>query len=326
MTTDSTNTVYEFNYELNNSSALIPLNNLNQLTGSVTFWKTGDPITGVTSTLTSVPAADGTQLVEFRNIQVAADGGRTMEIWETSKKNNIGTVHLELSLSDGSVATWQNGASLPTGWSWSADTDKPGALILQGKGIALSVGPVKLGTLSLTAPTNAKHFELLLNGCQLGNDTVPGFGITSDSMTTGTDGLYQHLDMPDDTYALTSIKVIDTVENTTTKNAVDLLDAITILKSIVGLTTLNTFQEIAADFDNSKGVDLNDAIGILKHVVGLPSPTPEWVFVNQAADPVVPIIVDVMLTSQLTWLAFCAVMLMVIGRRKQAGQLLHQIT
>ena len=294
VTTDSSNTVYEFNYELNNSSALIPLNNLNQQTGSVTFWKTGDPITGVTSTLTSVPAADGTQLVEFRNIQVAADGGRTMEIWETSTKNNIGTVHLELSLSDGSVATWQNGASLPTGWSWSADTDKPGALILQGEGItALSVGPVKLGILSLTAPTNLQHFNLSLSSGQLGNDTVPSSSITSDSMTTAADGFYHHIDIPDGTYALTSTKVVDTVENTTTKNAVDLLDAITILKSIVGLTTLNTFQEIAADFDNSKGVDLNDAIGILKHVVGLPSPTPEWVFVNQAADPVAPIIVDV---------------------------------
>ncbi len=112
--------------------------------------------------------------------------------------------------------------------------------------------------------------------------------VESDSMTTGADGRYQHIDMPDGTYALTNDKVASTAD----KGAVDLLDAITILKGIVGLTTLNPNQEIAADFDNSKDVDLNDAIGILKHVVGLPAPTPEFVFVNQEAAPVVPFIVD----------------------------------
>ena len=85
----------------------------------------------------------------------------------------------------------------------------------------------------------------------------------------------------------------------TAKSQVDLLDAITILKSIVGLTSLNAYQAIAADFDKVNGVDLNDAIGILKHVVGLPSATPEWVFLNKvvpiphAADPItVDVIAD----------------------------------
>jgi|GEM_PF-3379098 len=68
------------------------------------------------------------------------------------------------------------------------------------------------------------------------------------------------------------------------KAAVNLLDAIAILKSIVGLQTLNSHQQIAADFDGTAGVDLNDAIGILKHVVGLPSAAPTWVFV-EASDP-----------------------------------------
>ncbi|MFZ4525881.1 MAG: lectin-like protein [Chlorobium sp.] len=287
VTTDSTNSVYEFNYELNNSSALIPLNTLNQLTGAVTFWKTDDPITGVTSTLTSVPDATGTQPVEFRNMQVAADGSRTIEIWETSPKSDIGSVDLEFSLSAGSVATWQDGAGLPTGWIFMGNTDKPGHFILGGYGAtALSVGPVRLGTLSLTAPTDVQHFDLSLSNSQLGNEKVPGFGITSDSMTTGADGLYRHINMPDGPYTLTAEKVAGTAETPalvpdTTWGAVDLLDAITILKSIVGLTPLNHYQEIAADFNKSGGVDLNDAIGILKHVVGLPAPTPEWVFVDK---------------------------------------------
>ncbi|TLU53974.1 MAG: glycosyl hydrolase family protein [Chlorobium sp.] len=102
--------------------------------------------------------------------------------------------------------------------------------------------------------------------------------VEPDSMTTGADGRYQHIEMPDGTYTLTDAKVAGTAD----KGAVDLLDAITILKSIVGLTLLNPNQEIAADFDNSKGVDLNDAIGILKYVVDLPAPTPEWVFVDKS--------------------------------------------
>jgi len=84
--------------------------------------------------------------------------------------------------------------------------------------------------------------------------------------------------------------------DTAAKGAVDLLDAIAILKSIVGLTTLNGYQQVAADFDKANGVDLNDAIGILKHVVGLTAPTPEWAFVAKtdlSHDPAHAIAVDV---------------------------------
>ena len=80
------------------------------------------------------------------------------------------------------------------------------------------------------------------------------------------------------------------------KGSVDLLDAIAILKNIVGLTTFNAYQKIAADFDSAHGIDLNDAIGILKHVVGLPAAMPEWVFVDKVdttPDPVDPIHVTV---------------------------------
>ena len=92
---------------------------------------------------------------------------------------------------------------------------------------------------------------------------------------------------------------------TADRSEVGLLDAIAILKSIVGLTTLDAHQQIAADFDKSKDVGLLDAIGILKHVVGLPSSTPEWVFVDKAADkpdPTAPITVNVIAdtTVQLT--------------------------
>jgi hypothetical protein len=66
------------------------------------------------------------------------------------------------------------------------------------------------------------------------------------------------------------------------KKAVDLNDAIGILKMIVGLpvnsnnTPLSPYQVIAADFDQSGEVDLTDAIGVLKLVVDLAAPTPTW--------------------------------------------------
>jgi hypothetical protein len=66
------------------------------------------------------------------------------------------------------------------------------------------------------------------------------------------------------------------------KDAVDLNDAIGILKMIVGLpvnsnnTPLSPYQVIAADFDQSGEVDLTDAIGVLKLVVDLAAPTPTW--------------------------------------------------
>ncbi len=251
------------------------------LAGNVTFWKGGAPIAEVTSTLASMPVAAGTLPVEFRNIQVAADGSRTIELWKTSSKSDIHSLQLEFALPEGSVAAWRDASGLPSGWSSLANTGTSGFFVLGGTGItALSAESLQLGTLTLTVPTNPQHFDLSLSTGWLGNDGVPAFWTALDSTTTGADGLYQPHDMEAGMYALSSTKAAAAKDN----GVVDLLDAIAILKSIVGLTTLDANQRIAADFDKANGVDLNDAIGILKHVVGLPAPTPEWAFANKG-DP-----------------------------------------
>ena len=73
-----------------------------------------------------------------------------------------------------------------------------------------------------------------------------------------------------------------------TGSAVNLQDAIAILKMIVGLNVnsggnaLSPYQAIAADYDANGAVTLTDAIGVLKHVVGLTAPDPAWVFLNEA--------------------------------------------
>ncbi len=259
---------------------------LHDLNGSVTFWKTGLPITAITSTLASTPAVAGAQPIEFRNIQTAADGSRTLEIWETSPTAAINSVLLEIALPTGSTPTWQDATALPSGWNSSANTDKPGQFILGGIGTtALSTGSIKLGTLTLTAPANPQHFELSLTTGQLGNDAIPAFALSSDSMATGTDGLYQHLDMADGAYSLTSAKVSGTAES----SAVKANDALAALKIAVGMnpnadgSAVSPYQYLAADVNHDGQVKAADALNILKMAVKLSTaPEMEWLFVPES--------------------------------------------
>jgi hypothetical protein len=86
---------------------------------------------------------------------------------------------------------------------------------------------------------------------------------------------------------LTASRAIPTAEVSATASAVNLQDAIAILKMIVGLDVngagkaLSPYQTLAADFDGNGAVGLTDAIGVLKHVVGLPTTDPVWKFANE---------------------------------------------
>ena len=68
--------------------------------------------------------------------------------------------------------------------------------------------------------------------------------------------------------------------------AVDLTDAIAILKMIVGLdvnaggAALTAYQAYAADVDGNGKVELSDAISVLKRIVGLETATANWMFFN----------------------------------------------
>ena len=70
--------------------------------------------------------------------------------------------------------------------------------------------------------------------------------------------------------------------------AVNLIDAIAILKMIVGLNVnsnnapVSPYQAVAADYDQNGAVDLIDAIGVLKMVVGLNAPAPTWKYFDDA--------------------------------------------
>lgn len=110
---------------------------------------------------------------------------------------------------------------------------------------------------------------------------------------TDTNGVASLSGLPVTNLGLSVTREVPTAETTLTANAVNLQDAIAILKMIVGLDVngagkpLSPYQSLAADFDGNGTVGLTDAIGVLKHVVGLTAPEPTWHFLNEA-DATIP--------------------------------------
>jgi hypothetical protein len=118
-------------------------------------------------------------------------------------------------------------------------------------------------------------------------------GLGSASQSTGSLGSASFSSITDAAITLSASRSIPSAEASATTAAVNLQDAIAILKMIVGLEVngtgkaLSPYQALAADFDGNGQVQLSDAIGVLKHVVGLTAPTPTWHFVNEI-DSTVP--------------------------------------
>ncbi|OGB58097.1 MAG: hypothetical protein A2503_07495 [Burkholderiales bacterium RIFOXYD12_FULL_59_19] len=117
--------------------------------------------------------------------------------------------------------------------------------------------------------------------------------------TTDSGGTTSLTNVTDASLGLVADRTIPAAESAATANAVNLQDAIAVLKMIVGLDVnganqpLSPYQILAADFDGSGSVGLTDAIGVLKHVVGLPTTAPAWYFVSEtSASPTWPPIVN----------------------------------
>ena len=255
------------------------------LTGNITFWKTGTAIPEVTTTLASHSAQ---QLIELRNIQNNADGSRTVDIWVTSSSTTVNSLQLEFVLPSGSKASWQSGTELPSEWSLLANTELSGQFILGGMSTtALPSGPIKLGTLALTATNTPQYDELLLSKGFVGNDTISVFSIWPESLTSGLDSHYQHLSTLAGTYTLAGAKTAGQAES----QAINANDALAALKMAVGLnpnadgSAVLPYQFLAADVNHDGIIRSTDAFNILKMAVKLSSaPKGEWLFVSESAD------------------------------------------
>jgi hypothetical protein len=114
--------------------------------------------------------------------------------------------------------------------------------------------------------------------------------ISDGSQTVTTEnGLGQFTAVTESTLLVTAERSIPALEADITSAAVNLQDAIAILKMVVGLDVngsskaLSPYQALAADFNGDGVVSLTDAIGVLKHVVGLTQTSaPHWAFANEA--------------------------------------------
>ncbi len=124
---------------------------------------------------------------------------------------------------------------------------------------------------------------------------LSGVGLLADGHagTTDASGTVSLASITGTSLALTASRAIPAAEASATDQAVNLQDAIAVLKMIVGLDVngagkaLSPYQAYAADYDGNGKVELSDAIGVLKHVVGLDAPKPQWLFFNEI-DATVP--------------------------------------
>ncbi len=116
---------------------------------------------------------------------------------------------------------------------------------------------------------------------------------TTHNGSTQNNGAASFPTVSETSLTISANRVIAAAEMDATASAVNLQDAIAILKMIVGLEVngagreLSPYQALAADFDGNGLVGLSDAIGVLRHVVGLSAPQPTWHFANEA-DTAVP--------------------------------------
>jgi len=254
-------------------------------TGSVSFWKTGEAITDVTTTLTTLPT-EGTHAIELKNIHVKADGSHTVEVWATTPDSTTGSVEFEFDLPTGSSATWQDAAKLPSGWTSVNHITATGAFHVAGMSTnSLAEGAVKLGTLTTTQATNPDTFALTMTYAQLGDDDVAGYAISSVSSSTGSGNEYSYHSLTDGHYALTGDKAAGNAGS-----AVHANDALAALKMAVELnpnddgSAVLSYQYLAADINHDGKVRANDALNILKMAVGIETaPADEWIFVAESA-------------------------------------------
>ena len=118
--------------------------------------------------------------------------------------------------------------------------------------------------------------HVFLNDVQLGLDLETG-------RSTAGQGTAVFSEVMDPTQLSATRAATDTAS----KMAVNLQDAIAILKLVVGLPIngagqdLSPYQTLAADFNGNGAVELSDAIDVLKYVVELPGTQPSWKFLNE---------------------------------------------
>ncbi len=192
-------------------------------------------------------------------------------------------------------ASLSNGQALPSWLQFNTSTGQ-----LSGTPTAADAGAISVRVSAIDSPglSSSDDFVLGVLSDQQQACSVQVYdwknhallsGVALDSQhSTGSDGAALVLGTVG---ALTTFSP-SLASQTGQDSAVNLQDAIAILKMVVGLEVngsgraLSPYQVMAADFDASGQVDLADAIAVLKHVVQLSAPSPSWLFVDEASSSV----------------------------------------
>jgi hypothetical protein len=140
---------------------------------------------------------------------------------------------------------------------------------------------------ALTAPVDMqlRAYDWKSHALLAGVSITPAGGA---ALATDASGSVTLPGLSNDTTALTVARAVPGGEAAATAQAVNLQDAISVLRLVVGLDinpagqALSPYQAIAADFDANGSVQLADAIGVLRNVVGLPGDAPRWTFLDEA--------------------------------------------
>uniref|UniRef100_Q3AQB0 VCBS n=1 Tax=Chlorobium chlorochromatii (strain CaD3) TaxID=340177 RepID=Q3AQB0_CHLCH len=252
------------------------------LTGTITFWKTGQALSDVHVNLMPTASTGTAHLIDFRNIELHADGSRTVEIWKTATPTEAENVDFELELQAGSTATWQS--MLPNGWL-SADGADGNLFSVQAAGLnaPLSANAVQLGVLTLTQPTDTQTFSLSLVDGIVGTQEATPFTLHSEQTISDAAGNYFFTNLQESNYTISANKEYNTLHN-----AVTSADALAALKIAVGLTpnedgsAILPYQYLAADVTHDGRVRSTDALTILKMAVGYEgAPENAWIFVAE---------------------------------------------
>jgi Ca2+-binding RTX toxin-like protein len=157
--------------------------------------------------------------------------------------------------------------------------------VVQVESTMITLNPTVTNTVDVLAYAWKSHAVLAGTAIQAGD---------GDTTMTGEDGQALLAIQSDALPGIQAGRIIPADEESATAAAVNLQDAVAILKMIAGQPLnalgqkLSPYQALAADFDGNGAVSLVDALGVLRHTVGaVPAPAPGWVFFDEA-DPSMP--------------------------------------
>ena len=204
--------------------------------------------------------------------RVAVSGLETGASWEYSTNGG-----LNWAAGSGSTFVLAPG-SYPAQAVQVRQTDAAGNLSATTGQLPAVTVEAAAGTLEVLAYSWKAH--TLLSGVLVDAGSHQGSTDANGALTLGQ--------IAENALSITASRAIPDGEASATGQAVNLQDAIGILRMVVGLEVngagkpLSPYQAYAADFDANGTVGLSDAIGVLRHVVGLSAPDVQWMFFDES--------------------------------------------